>query len=81
MLIGPCITRRDTDSQAMCDEDGNFEPLQCRRMNDGTHTCRCVQPRDGSMVPNTMRTGITARDEAPDCISRGKYPMYSTSMT
>ena len=72
---GPCISMRATDAQLICDEDGNFEPLQCRRMNDGTHTCRCVHPRNGSMVPNTMRTGIRERDETPDCESRGMYPI------
>ena len=70
-ITGPCITRRATDAQAMCDEDGNFEPLQCRRMNDGAHTCRCVHPRNGSMVPDTEISGIRERDDAPDCESRG----------
>ena len=40
-------------------------------MDDGTHTCRCVYPGNGSMVPNTMRTGIRQREDAPDCEARG----------
>ena len=68
---GPCIERRVTDTQLRCNGEGNFEPLQCRRMNDGTHTCHCVHPRNGSMVPNTMRTGIRRREHAPDCQARG----------
>ena len=73
LVIGPCITRRISDAQLRCDDDGNFEPLQCRRMDDGTHTCRCVHPGNGSMVPNTMRTGIREREDAPDCEGRGTY--------
>ena len=78
MLTGPCITMRATNAQLLCDEDGNFEPLQCRRMNDGTHTCRCVHPRNGSMVAGTEVPRVTARDEAPDCESRGRNLMYNT---
>ena len=71
LAIGPCITRRASDAQLRCDDDGNFEPLQCRRMDDGTHTCRCVHPGNGSTVANTMRTGIRQREDAPDCEARG----------
>ena len=76
-LTGPCITMRATNAQVLCDEDGYFEPLQCRRMNDGTHTCRCVHPRNGSMVAGTEVPRVTERDEAPDCESRGRYLMYT----
>lgn len=72
MYAGPCIAARQRgNSDIDCDEDGNFEPLQCRRMDDGTHTCRCVHPRNGSMVPNSMRSGIREREDTPDCESRG----------
>ena len=56
---------------ADCNEDGNFEPLQCRQMDDGTHTCRCVHPQNGTVVSNSMRSGIIDREDAPDCESRG----------
>ena len=69
--IGPCINRTTMDAQVTCDEDGNFDPLQCRRMNDGTRTCYCVFPGNGSMVAGTMRTGIREREDAPDCVARG----------
>ena len=42
-------------------------------MDDGTGTCRCVFPRNGTMVPGSMVTGITEREEIPDCESRGKH--------
>lgn len=70
-IAGPCITARARDVNVDCDDVGNFEPLQCRRMPDGSHTCYCAFPRNGSMVPNTMRSGIRDRNNTPDCESRG----------
>ena len=77
---GPCINTRNTmDTEVDCDENGNFRPLQCHQVSDGTHTCHCVHPRNGSMVPNTMRRGITQREDAPDCESRGIRLISSTA--
>lgn len=54
-----------------CSPDGSFEPLQCR-MESGVTTCRCVQPSDGTIIPNTEVT-VTDSDDIPNCNLLGKW--------
>ena len=66
---GTCVQAGETDPEAKCDDDGNFEPLQCRAREEGDFTCVCVRP-DGSEVEGTE--GIFGDpDDAPDCDDLG----------
>ncbi len=68
--VGPCTRARLNDPQLDCDDDGNFEPLQCRQQDTGRFQCRCVEP-SGTLVPDTE---IEVRDQrdAPDCEDIGR---------
>ncbi len=61
-----------------CDDDGNFVPLQCRRLPAEERdtltglTCYCVNTMTGDPVDGTM-TRVTSRDDLPDCETRSKY--------
>lgn len=84
---GTCVQARQSDSpEASCDDDGEFEPTQCRRQSDGSYLCFCVRP-DGTQVGDAQ--AVSDPDDAPDCDDLGKQGMrvldniitcYSTSV-
>lgn len=56
---------RLSDAEADCDEDGGFEPLQCRRISDGRlYRCRCVN-RNGTVISGPE--DVDSLRAAPDC--------------
>ena len=63
--VGPCARARAGGQNVDCDEDGNFEPLQCSPTDTGTFSCGCVEP-SGNAVPNS-RMEVEDMDDAPDC--------------
>lgn len=74
--IGPCPRARLTNDQVMCDEDGNFEPLQCTKNADSsTYLCGCVEPTTGVIVAGTA-VEVRSRDDVPDCEDRGKMSVH-----
>lgn len=70
-ITGPCLRARLSNAQLECDDDGNYEPLQCRRLDSGMYECRCVEPITGAQIRGTLEE-VSDRNEAPDCEDRGK---------
>ncbi len=69
---GPCSSAKVDNTELNCDVDGNFVPLQCRRLVDlNGYMCRCVRVVTGEVVPGTERD-ITDRREAPNCDNIGE---------
>ena len=67
---GSCSRARAGGQDVDCDEDGNFEPLQCRRTDSrGVFRCVCREP-EGEVVPGT-EVEVEDRDDAPDCDDEG----------
>ena len=70
---------RQRDSTIRCDQDGMFEPRQCRRpdgeMNSQQRpsalTCGCVNRMTGEPIRETSRQ-VTNRSTVPDCTPRSK---------
>ncbi len=60
-----------SDAELRCNEEGNYEPLQCSRITDRRlYRCRCVNA-SGTMVPNSEQEVADPRD-GPDCVDMGK---------
>ena len=58
---------------ANCDEDGNFQPLQCRKESINRlqfYRCRCVRANGTTVAGTDMR--VENLRDAPDCEDRGK---------
>ena len=72
---GPCIQYNskigDDSAPAKCTDDGDFRPLQCSKLEGGSHQCYCVEP-NGTRVDGT-ETVVDSRDEAPDCVDVGQF--------
>ena len=80
MHAGPCSRARVGGQDVDCDEDGNFEPLQCCRTDSrGVFQCACREP-EGEVVPGT-EVEVEDRDDVPDCDDEGKVILEPPSPT
>lgn len=52
-----------------CTPEGDFEALQCNT-EAGLITCVCVQPSDGTPIPNT-EVVVADFADVPDCNAEG----------
>lgn len=73
--LGDCVQARLQSSAIACTPEGNFEPLQCRTQ-EGTMTCHCVSPSDGTRLPGTFEVIVNSIDDIPNCNILGTYYIY-----
>lgn len=80
--VARCVIRRQGDNATRCDDQGDFEPLQCGRISGEVTamtltalSCQCVNRTTGMMIPRT-RTRVTNRDDVPDCERSSKYNLF-----
>ena len=72
-IAGPCVMARLDDPTLSCDEDGNYETLQCRKDAERQLIiCRCVDRTSGSMVPGTEESLADSSDDFPNCDRTGR---------
>ena len=72
LSLGPCPTARQTNFLLQCDEDGSFQPLQCRKKTDSpTYLCQCVLPSTGVPLRGTQ-VELHNLADGPDCEDMGK---------
>ncbi len=80
VTVAMCEMQRVENMIVSCEENGMFQPLQCRRTDvrrdeDGgplptAVNCYCANRTDGRAIENTRRLNITRR---VDCASRSMY--------
>ena len=61
---------REQDPTLECTAEGNFDVLQCNEAAAGLLMCQCVEPLDGSPIPNT-EVVVADINDAPDCNTEG----------
>ena len=81
-----CFMQRRANNFTRCDEQGNFMPLQCRRLPGEEMMnrisglgCSCVNVMTGAMIGD--RTRVMSRDDIPDCTSRSKHKILQNDKT
>lgn len=71
-IPGPCVRARLDDSTLNCDEDGNYEALQCRKNADSQLiVCRCVDPNGSEVSGTEVSLTDSSDDFVPNC-DRGR---------
>ena len=72
---GTCVQARQDNPELVCSQRamGDFDPTQCTRQDDGSYNCFCVQPEDGTMLPDTV-INVSDPDDAPAvCDGLGRF--------
>jgi len=64
LMQGPCY---DDDNGLECDNSGMFQPVQC---NDDS--CWCVDPENGTEIPDTRIDRRRSPRVLPNCFDSGK---------
>lgn len=68
---GTCVRARVSDPSLSCDDDGNFEPLQCRQTNNQMYSCQCVDPVNPVQHYNVRQYEVRTLSDVPDCDDLG----------
>ena len=74
---GTCVRARASDESVTCDDNGNFEPLQCRQLDSKLYSCQCVDPLNNVQQYNSRQVQDLA--DAPDCDDLGMPTNNNTS--